>query len=217
MTTTYVHRRTNLRSLAAQHGGASALASEVGLTKGRLSQLIGSKPVGEVGERIARRIEAQLGLPSGWLDRQPEDANCNATEVAVDVDEAAQRSQEALKHLRSNLLRLMSESNIGQSELARRTRMTPRAINRLVAPPEDAHSPTLDTLQALALGLNTTVAALVSPGFAAPAEATGVLRTSPSLAKQAGRLVEDFLLASEEDRRILLAQAAEAADRAAEQ
>lgn len=214
MSSIYSARRHNLRALAAERGGATALGTAIGLTKGRMSQLIGSKPTGDIGEKVARRVEDQLGLPSGWLDQVPS-AGLESESEEVDLRALAQSSREALQNLRANLLQLMARGSLSQRELGRRTGMTAKAISRLVAPIEEAHSPTLQTLQALAFGLNTTVAALVSPGLEAATTHVAKVRSTPSLAKQTGRLVEDFLLASEEDRRAILAQAAEAADRAA--
>ncbi len=208
MSKIYSYRRHNLKMIAAQRGGAAALARELGLTQGRLSQLIGSNPTDEIGERSARRMEEQLGLPEGVLDRPATIQENDAIGLAHSAGTAAQ-------NLRENLLRLLADNDISQSELARRTGMAPKAINRLVAPEDNAHSPTLETLQLLASGLNTNVPALLSPYLTVQVQEPATLTKSPNLARQTGRLVEDFLLASPEDRRSLLAAAAEAADKAA--
>ena len=206
-------RRHHLRVLADQRGGATALAHAVGLTKARMSQLIGSNPTGEMGERVARSIEEALSLPSGWLDLPLEGIDVDTT-LSASVAEISRSSRDALDQVRENLIQIMSEHGINQSELGRRTGMSPKAINRLVSQTGEPHSPTLETLQALAVGLHTTVAALVSPGLITPGKPTATLAASPNLARQTGRLVEDFLLCSDEDRKLLLSAAAEAADKA---
>jgi transcriptional regulator with XRE-family HTH domain len=202
-------RRQHLRVLASERGGASAMARAIGITRGRLSQLIGANPSGEIGERVARNIEVSLQLPDGWLDRELEAGTQSSLTPPI-----TKSSQDALSQLRLNLLKLMREHNLNQSELARRTVMSPKAINRLVTDTQEPHSPTLETLQALASGLNTTVAALLSPEFEAPRQPTGTLNISPNIAKQTGRLVEDFLICSEEDRMKILVATAEAASKA---
>lgn len=63
-----VIRRQNLRLLAAQWGGSTGLAKKLGLSgPSYLSQLArGTRPI---TEKTVRKIERQLELPSGWLDR----------------------------------------------------------------------------------------------------------------------------------------------------
>ena len=208
----FSRRMVNLRRISVQRGGASVLAQSLGLSRGRLSQLIGEHPTATISEKLARGFEEQLGLPVGWLDEG--ETGTESTSTKQRLSSIAIASQSALDHLRQNLLRLMAEHQLSQSELARRTGMHQKAINRLVAPVEEAHSPTLETLQALANGLNTTVAALVSPEFSVAGSKHGEFTASPRLATAIGRLVEDFLVSSPEDKRKLLGAAAEAAERA---
>lgn len=65
-------RRSNLRRLVSEYEGMTNLAHKLGLTKGAyISQLLTDPPVRSVSEKTARKWEAQLKLPEGWLDGQP--------------------------------------------------------------------------------------------------------------------------------------------------
>lgn len=61
-------RKDNLLALAAKYGGATALATKIGVTKSWMSQLIGKKAARPIGDQAARNIEEKLGLAKGWLD-----------------------------------------------------------------------------------------------------------------------------------------------------
>lgn len=58
-------RNKNLRWLIDQHGGTAAFAEVIGKQQVQVSQLKGGKPM---GDRLAREIEAAMGVASGWLD-----------------------------------------------------------------------------------------------------------------------------------------------------
>jgi hypothetical protein len=71
MKSVYVTRRENLRSLMAQWGGPTSMAKKLGHTNGSyIAQLAGPNPSREVSEKVARDMEAKLGLPIGWLDQE---------------------------------------------------------------------------------------------------------------------------------------------------
>lgn len=73
MLTVYALRRENLRIIARQWGGPTSLSRKLGHSNGSyLAQLIGPHPSRDVSEKVAREIEARLGLPSGWLDAEHE-------------------------------------------------------------------------------------------------------------------------------------------------
>lgn len=61
-------RRTNFQRLVDTRfaGSQAALATALGLTRGRVSQLL--NPAQAFGERVAREIEDKLDLSTGWLD-----------------------------------------------------------------------------------------------------------------------------------------------------
>jgi hypothetical protein len=69
MLTVYAIRRDNLRLLAKQWGGPASLARKLGhANQSYLTQLIGPHPSREVSEKVAREIEAKLGLAVAWMD-----------------------------------------------------------------------------------------------------------------------------------------------------
>lgn len=72
MKTVFDRRRDNLRKLMGDWGGPTSLSKKLGYVNGSyLAQLVGPHPTREVGERLARSIEAKLDLPVLWLDGQP--------------------------------------------------------------------------------------------------------------------------------------------------
>lgn len=77
-------RRDNLRALIAEHG-ASNLASQLGYTNPSfLSQMAGPRPIRDITEKTARRFEAKLGLPKGYLDRTDKPVQ-QSTHAPLDV------------------------------------------------------------------------------------------------------------------------------------
>lgn len=67
-------RRMNARLLAGEIGSISGLANYLGKTQGQISALIGSNPTKNIGDRLAREIEAAFEKPVGWLDYLETDA-----------------------------------------------------------------------------------------------------------------------------------------------
>lgn len=61
-------RRQNLRLLSEQYGGQRALAEAADLAPNQLNHIIGPNPIRNLGEQLARKIETNLGIPSGHLD-----------------------------------------------------------------------------------------------------------------------------------------------------
>lgn len=59
-------RRANFKDLLAQHGTIEVLAEKTGSNPQHLSQI--KNGTREMGRSVARRFEARLGLPSGWMD-----------------------------------------------------------------------------------------------------------------------------------------------------
>ena len=61
-------RRENLRSLARQVGGITALARFIGKEQSQISHIIGIHPQKNIGDRFADQVERVFGMPQGWLD-----------------------------------------------------------------------------------------------------------------------------------------------------
>ncbi len=71
MKSVYETRRENLRGLMTQWGGPTSLAKKLGHSNGSyVAQLVGPNPSREISEKVARDMEAKLGLPLGWLDQE---------------------------------------------------------------------------------------------------------------------------------------------------
>lgn len=61
-------RRKNLRLLSEKFGGQKPLAEAADLAANQLNHIIGPNPIRNLGEQLARKIEANVGLPLGSLD-----------------------------------------------------------------------------------------------------------------------------------------------------
>lgn len=71
--TIYDTRRENLRRLiGSERGAMTALATKAGMTKQQVSHIIGSRPIKNIGNDLARRIEQAYAVPIGHLDRSQE-------------------------------------------------------------------------------------------------------------------------------------------------
>lgn len=63
-------RRENLRSLARSIGGITQLAIRLGKSQSQISHLIGSRPIKNIGDRLASEIEHSFEKAHGWLDKE---------------------------------------------------------------------------------------------------------------------------------------------------
>jgi SOS-response transcriptional repressor LexA len=75
-------RRENMRILSKSVGGISRLADLLDKPQSQISHLIGSKPVKNIGDKIAAQVEIAFNKPFGWLDH-PHDASV----VSVDASQ----------------------------------------------------------------------------------------------------------------------------------
>lgn len=84
MRNTQQTRRTNLRLLVEQWGGATSFAKKLGYSgPSYVSQLLReNRPI---TEKTARQIETDLDLPEGWLDLGPEQAAVQPAPVDVEL------------------------------------------------------------------------------------------------------------------------------------
>jgi len=62
-------RRDNLRALLSRYASQRELADELSLAPAYINQMFNGYR--GIGERTARKIEKQLGLPHLWMDRPP--------------------------------------------------------------------------------------------------------------------------------------------------
>jgi len=63
-------RRENLRSLARSIGGITAIAKKLGKSQSQISHLIGTRPIKNIGDRLASEIETAFEKSHGWLDKE---------------------------------------------------------------------------------------------------------------------------------------------------
>lgn len=68
MLTIYQIRYANVRDLVERMGGGTAFAVKTGMSKQLVSNISRENPSKTIGSRLARKIEAELGLPAGKLD-----------------------------------------------------------------------------------------------------------------------------------------------------
>lgn len=67
-------RRKNLQLLARQYEYVTQFSKQAGVGNSQIDQMLKNRePVRNLGEKLARRIEANMGLPPGWLDTPHED------------------------------------------------------------------------------------------------------------------------------------------------
>jgi len=68
--TTRRTRAANLAIAAEKAGGWEALGKLCAQSPDFLKNLAGPQPQRDIGEKLARRIEFDLGVPQGWLDQR---------------------------------------------------------------------------------------------------------------------------------------------------
>ena len=61
-------RKAKLLQIIDRHGSQAAVAQRIGTDRSYLSQIVSPKGNRNVGDALARRIEAAFNLASGWLD-----------------------------------------------------------------------------------------------------------------------------------------------------
>lgn len=67
--TVYQNRYAHLRDLIERHGGQSAVAEKLGVSRQQLSHVGAEKPIRNIGDKQARKIEMTFGLPIGHIDQ----------------------------------------------------------------------------------------------------------------------------------------------------
>jgi SOS-response transcriptional repressor LexA len=69
MSSVYQNRRAYLLKLIEQHGSQAALAAKLNMTTQQMNHVGGKNPLRNIGDNLARRIEAGCGLPLGIMDQ----------------------------------------------------------------------------------------------------------------------------------------------------
>ncbi len=65
-------RRANLRKLVREYGGQAKLGDRIDTDPAYISQLLSPRTRADMGNRFARKVEARLNLPRGWMDQPQE-------------------------------------------------------------------------------------------------------------------------------------------------
>jgi transcriptional regulator with XRE-family HTH domain len=101
----------------------------------------------------------------------------------------------------ANINTLLKRSGLSQSEFSRRAGVSQTTFNRLINESPEESTPRLDTVEAIARGFGVSISELCS---AACPESPAISQSPRSLAKQLGRLVDDFVSCSDEGKRAIL-------------
>ncbi len=91
-------RKRNLLVLVGRYGRQQALADAVGLSVQYINQMLSGHR--SIGEKTARKIEAALQLPFGWMDVDSSGADTN-TVKAVSESEVVEVSKDVLRLARA--------------------------------------------------------------------------------------------------------------------
>lgn len=75
-------RRQNARALASRVGGPAEFARKVGMEGAQVTHIIGDKPIRNIGNTVAPRIEDAFELPRGWLDVEHDAMELDSEEIA---------------------------------------------------------------------------------------------------------------------------------------
>ena len=83
-------RRNNLRRLVESYGGQKEFSEAAKVAPNQLNHVMGPNPIRNIGERLARKIELNLGLENGFLDDIKSDFNYeeNVTFYNIEINES---------------------------------------------------------------------------------------------------------------------------------
>lgn len=101
-------RKANLKALIRQHGTIEELSDKTGSAPRHVSQM--NNGTRGMGARVARRFEAKLGLPHGWMDTLKHAApqgSLHAEKLLDDFSELPPSLQEHVSRIASELRALI--------------------------------------------------------------------------------------------------------------
>lgn len=112
-------RHAHLVLMIEKSGTAQAFAEKVGLAPSYISQLVNNKARGgrDIGDKLARKIEAKMGLPKGTMDLPPEsssDVQLIALLSSLPEDKVVKAVSDALPRLSPEGLRRLSAAFLSQ-------------------------------------------------------------------------------------------------------
>lgn len=146
-------RLQRIRELVTAEGGLARFAEKVGMSNSQASQIAGKKPIRNIGNTVAARIEEAFGKPTGWLDAEPDQQENLAADVVAEEDGTLRLMQ--LKEA-SRILELLEDAEMSTAlgllqDLYRRAQPAP-----VLPSPEMPGSPPNDV--AFSVGRRSTPA-----------------------------------------------------------
>lgn len=81
----YQNRYDHLRDIISRHGGQTAVAEKIEVSKQYISTVGSDKPRKNIGHKVARKIETIFGLPIGTIDQPIGGASAATDEISVAV------------------------------------------------------------------------------------------------------------------------------------
>jgi transcriptional regulator with XRE-family HTH domain len=135
-------RHHNLMCLVREAGGQKRLAARSGVSAAYLSQVLSRKVNRHVGHSLARRLEAGMEKPYGWMDVLPGAALPAGAGALREVDDpaAAYGRARARSRRRRAALSLAWEAG-GPESLAARAGVHPVYLAGLLEGPDMPHFP----------------------------------------------------------------------------
>jgi transcriptional regulator with XRE-family HTH domain len=112
-------RHAHLVLMIEKSGTAQAFAERVGLAPSYISQLVNNKTPGGrgIGDKLARKIEAKLGMPKGAMDLPPagsSDVQLIAILSSLPEDKVVKAMSDLLPQLSPEGLRQLSAAFLSQ-------------------------------------------------------------------------------------------------------
>lgn len=121
-------RREKARQLARDAGGQAEFARKVGYSDSRVSQLLGTNFIRNIGNRSAHEIERAFGKEDGWLSLP--DVAENTTNTASTNNQPAKEDHFYFIHVHEDLLEIISAWNtateMGRNAIKAAARAAPR-------------------------------------------------------------------------------------------
>lgn len=133
-------RRDNARMLAEQSGSIAAFARRIKRTPSQVNHFIGPNPSKNIGDKLAKSIEASFDLPNGGLDQPFATATYSGVreahaEYAVILRELeGTKSMKDSHTIRLDNARMLAEQCGSMAEFARRIGRSSAQVNQIIGP-----------------------------------------------------------------------------------
>jgi hypothetical protein len=110
-------RTENLETLLRRYPSLRVFAERTELASSHVSQM--KNGVRRMGDEVARRIEAQLGLPHGWMDHPhgTEDDTPVATTIPSSLDQRLLQTSPRARRALEQIVRAAEEGRLSEIDL----------------------------------------------------------------------------------------------------